>query len=504
MSKLVSSKSKYLVSIWYQPLSKSKFFTIFALRFKKFFYMAVSFIVRTTKSKGDAPISIRVRSSILGINILQKTNLQIPIEKWNLSRDSTAFKNYRKSDEGKAVFDKLEEIEKAIEEKVKSRVALDSKMVQEIIDGIVYREIRELEAKKKAEKEAARQAKLRAEAEAKRVTLTKFIEMYLHDIECGARQTDKGTNFSYNTVKGVKTALKQWELFQAERKKPYDFGDIDLKVYYEYTAWLKEKEYSVNSIGKCISNLKVVMNVARSEGYHNNNITSEKKFKSTRVEVDAIYLTKEELKKLYEVDLSGLPNQMELARDIFMVGCWTAQRVSDYNNIKKGDFEVYSRKFVVEEEDPQNPGRKIDVVKTEDVTYLNVRQQKTGTRVAIPVSSQLKTIMEKYNYQIPHLADQTINQYLKKIGEMAGIDDDVEIVTTKGGTPKRETFKKYELIMTHTARRTGATLMYLAGMDIYDIMKITGHTSPQVLKKYIRADELQVVDKIKGKYTYFD
>ena len=46
--------------------------------------------------------------------------------------------------------------------------------------------------------------------------------------------------------------------------------------------------------------------------------------------------------------------------------------------------------------------------------------------------------------------------------------------------------------------------MYLAGMDIYDIMKITGHTSPAVLKKCIRADELQVVDKIKGKYNYFD
>lgn len=68
----------------------------------------------------------------------------------------------------------------------------------------------------------------------------------------------------------------------------------------------------------------------------------------------------------------------------------------------------------------------------------------------------------------------------------------------------RETFPKNELIKTHTARRTGATLMYLAGMDIYDIMKITGHTSPAVLKKYIRADELQVVDKIKGKYNHFD
>ena len=70
--------------------------------------MAVSFIVRTTKSKGDVPISIRVRSSVLGINILQSTNVMVPVEKWNLGRDTVAFKNFRKSPEGKAVFDKLD------------------------------------------------------------------------------------------------------------------------------------------------------------------------------------------------------------------------------------------------------------------------------------------------------------------------------------------------------------------------------------------------------------
>ncbi len=150
--------------------------------------------------------------------------------------------------------------------------------------------------------------------------------------------------------------------------------------------------------------------------------------------------------------------------------------------MSKEDFETYTRKFVVEEEDTENPGKKKDVVKTEEVTYLNVRQQKTGAKVAIPVSSRLKEIMERYDYQLPHLADQTINEKIKMVGEMAGLEELIEIMTTKGGTPKREQFKKYELIMTHTARRTGATLMYLAGMDIYDIMKITGHTSPAVLK----------------------
>ena len=74
----------------------------------------------------------------------------------------------------------------------------------------------------------------------------------------------------------------------------------------------------------------------------------------------------------------------------------------------------------------------------------------------------------------------------------------------RGGKKVVEDIPKYKLVHSHTARRTGATLMYLSGMDIYDIMKITGHKSPEILKKYIKADELEVVDKILDKYDYFD
>ena len=49
-----------------------------------------------------------------------------------------------------------------------------------------------------------------------------------------------------------------------------------------------------------------------------------------------------------------------------------------------------------------------------------------------------------------------------------------------------------------------APLMYLAGMDIYDIMKITGHSTPMMLNKYIKADQLEVVEKITDKYDYSD
>ena len=80
----------------------------------------------------------------------------------------------------------------------------------------------------------------------------------------------------------------------------------------------------------------------------------------------------------------------------------------------------------------------------------------------------------------------------------------MEQESTKGDKSVILRDEKYKLIHTHTARRTGATLMYLAGMDIYDIMKITGHSTPVMLKKYIKADQLEVAKKITDKYDYFD
>jgi cupin superfamily acireductone dioxygenase involved in methionine salvage len=130
-------------------------------------------------------------------------------------------------------------------------------------------------------------------------------------------------------------------------------------------------------------------------------------------------------------------------------------------------------------------------------------RRQTGAKVSIPSKAELKAILEKYNYQMPHLEDQVINRYIKEVAQLAGLTDKVEIETTKGGTPKKEMIEKYKIVHTHTALRTGATLMYLAGIDLYDIMKVTGHTTPTMLKKYIKADSLEVVEKLADKNDYF-
>ena len=457
--------------------------------------MATSFFTMTTETKGEATLFVRLQSRKHSINYKVASALTIDIQAWNKSKKSSiTLNNFRST--YPELTEKMDRIKKNLDSTLKRDKPITKEEMREIIDAVAYAEAREAQKRKEEEK-------AKKEAEAKRITLNKYIDLYKDQVEHGGRQTDKGRNYAPATVKSIKQAMKQFELFQTEMQRTYDFKDIDMNFYYDYTAYLKNKKYSINSVGKCIKELKAIMNAAEVEGYHTNNAWKDKKFKGTRVEIDSIYLTQEDLDKMMDVDLSKYEEGHTIARDIFMVGVWTAQRVSDYNNIKKEDFSTLTKNVLREKDDPKKPGEKKAWIEKQEITYLNIRQQKTGTKVAIPCNSQLKAILEKYNYQLPHLEDQVINRYIKEVAEAAGLTELVEIETTKGGTPQKEKIQKCKLIHTHTARRTGATLMYLAGVDIYDIMKVTGHSSPAMLKKYIKADSLKVVEKLTDKYDYF-
>ena len=458
--------------------------------------MSVSFTLRTRKKEGRAKLVARIQSPKLGVNILTTTTIEVDIAKYTASPTGKQHTIYMKTPEGLRISLLTRLVTAAIDSQLRQGVKLTPGQARMIIDDVVLKEEHEAEQRRQEEIK-------RKEEEAKRVTLNKFIERFQEEIESGARQTDKGTNYSFATIKSIKQALNQFKYFQEETKQEYDFNDIDMSFYYKFTSYLKNKNYSVNSIGKCIKELKAIMYISEIEGYHSNNAWKDKKFKGTRIEIDSIYLTKEELDRMMAVDLSKYDIGHTQARDIFMVGVWTAQRVSDYNNIRREDFSTLTKNVMKEEDDPENPGKKKAWIEQEEITYLNVRQKKTGAKVAIPCNSQLKAILEKYNYQLPHLEDQVINRYIKDVAKEAGITELVEIETTKGGTPKKEKIEKYKLIHTHTARRTGATLMYLAGVDVYDIMKVTGHSSPTMLKKYIKADSLEIVAKLTDKYDYF-
>ena len=438
--------------------------------------MAVSFRVRTQKTAGKAPLYVRVQDVNLKVNLMLSTHLDVDIEMWNKPHTGRAFKAYINSPDGRRAYELSEEIKHSIESLLSQNIRLTSAMTEKLIDDIVYREERIIAAQKQHY-----------------VTLNQYIDRFITSISSGARQTEKGTNYAASTVKSVRAAMTQFGNFQIEKGRNIDFQDVDMNFYHEYTAYLKEKNYSINSIGKCIKELKTILRAAESEGYEVNPKYKDKKFKGTRIEVDSIYLTRDDLSKIMSADISKLSQGYDLARDIFMVGVWTAQRVSDYNNLSRENIKQHRIPKIIDNK-----------LVYKEFQTVEIRQKKTGSKVSVPVSSELKSILERYDYQLPHLEDQVLNRYMKDICKLAGLDDIVEVQTTKGGKAVKEFKQKWELVHSHTARRTGATLMYLAGMDYYDIMRITGHTSPTMLKKYIKADSIEVADKITDKYSYFD
>jgi integrase len=193
-----------------------------------------------------------------------------------------------------------------------------------------------------------------------------------------------------------------------------------------------------------------------------------------------IALTNEEIEKITKVDLSRFSKGYAVTRDYFVINCNLGLRYSDWNKITK-----------------QN------IVTIGSQNYIGVTMQKTNRRVTIPINNQVKTILEKYDGQLPKVAaNQTCNRYLKEIAKQAGLTDEVSKPISKAGQLKNITLIKYEMVGTHTARRSFATNAYLRGMDTMLIRNITGHQDERELLKYIKINSLQQ-SLMAAKHSFF-
>lgn len=241
--------------------------------------------------------------------------------------------------------------------------------------------------------------------------------------------------------------------------KKLDFKDIDLKFYDGFTSFLQKEGLAVNTIGKKIQTLKIFLNAAKNEGINNYDTFKSKKFVSVNEEADTIYLNENELEKISVKDFSSNLH-LDHARDLFLLGCWTGCRFSDLSQITLenilGDL-------------------------------LHIKQQKTGTKVLIPLHPIVKNILNKYNGLLPRvISNQKFNLSLKKIAEQSEINDYVHKAITRGGIRRNTKFKKWELVTTHTARRSFATNLYKQDFPTLSIMAITGHKTEEAFLKYIK------------------
>jgi integrase len=316
----------------------------------------------------------------------------------------------------------------------------------------------------------------RMEEAAKRPTLLTFIEKWIEAVKFTREQPPKP--ISELTKKSYRTTLRSLKDFADQnRKGKLDFDDIDMDFYYDYIEFLqtpveevvndkKNEKYGLatNTIGKHIKNIKLFMGEAVEKNLTDNTIHTNKKFKKTVEDVDQIYLTETELDLIYNLDLSK-KKRLEAVRDLFIIGCYTALRFSDFNTLK-----------------PEN------IIETSTGgRAIKIKTHKSPTMVVIPLHQRVEEILAKYENNLPRaLTNQKMNDYLKEIGELAKINSAWEINKTKAGKRYSVTVPKWRKIVTHTARRSAATNMYLAGIPAISIMKLTGHKTEKSFLTYLR------------------
>ncbi len=265
------------------------------------------------------------------------------------------------------------------------------------------------------------------------------------------------------TLRSYKQTVRLLKEYSSDNNDELNFLKFDKRFYNNFTHYLKKNSYRINTIGKHIGNLKSILRSAELDDIKVNRRYKERDFKVKSESTKAIYLDPIEIESLRKKDLRKYKD-LQRARDIFLIGYYTGQRVSDYNGLTRDD-----------------------IVNIDGVEYFEIKQRKTGKLVHCPVTKEIKEIMERYNDSPPpKMPDQKINEYIKQVGQMANINEDIFIEYIEEGKKKKKPVKKHDLIATHTARRSFCTNYYRKNMPIYDIMYFSGHSTEKEFYKYIR------------------
>lgn len=281
----------------------------------------------------------------------------------------------------------------------------------------------------------------------------------------------ESSNKKLGTLKHHRQTLRRLQEFTMKSKGKLGFDDVNLEFYQSFVRYCIEKGYGTNTIGGYIKNIKTYMGEAVDRKLTSNLEFRSRKFKKLTEESDSIYLTLEEVEKINYLDLSGNP-RLDRVRDLFIVGCYTGLRFSDL-------VQVNERNLL------------------DNNSKLRLKTVKTGGTVVIPLNSKVRAIVEKYNSSLPtDISNQKMNDYLKEIGELSGIASKVQLSYTKGGIMEKTTYKKFELITVHTARRSFATNAYLKEIPSISIMKITGHRTEKAFMTYIKMSQDDNANKL--------
>lgn len=310
------------------------------------------------------------------------------------------------------------------------------------------------------------------------VTFLQFVEQYVNEPRF-VEKSNPPRPLNPETIRKYKIAYQHLlDFANKKRKGKIDFDDINEKLRDDFLKYLRDtRDQSDNTSGKNCSILHLFASAAFDAKLIKDKNQIDK-IKGFKVETFNIYITESELDTIYKRDFSK-NETLDNVRDYFVIGCRTALRFSDFTRIRKENFYTANGKEL-----------------------LKIRTVKTRQDVIIPVHWQVKAVLKKHHYSLPGAVEnQTANEHLKTIGLLCGLKEKLIKSTSKGGKQEEKVYEKWQLLTTHTARRTGATLLFKAGYNATSIMQITGHTSEAALMRYLKlSKEEHALLMAKGSY----
>ena len=292
-----------------------------------------------------------------------------------------------------------------------------------------------------------------------------FFQVFDDFVEDCGRQNN-WTDSTFEKFAAVKNHLTNF-------REGLTFEFFDERGLNDYVGYLRDvKEMRNTTIGKQLSFLKWFLRWAFKKGVHQNNAYDSYKPKLKSTQKKIIFLTWDELNRLREFKIPSNKQALERVRDVFLFQCFTGLRYSDVFNLHRSDIKG---------------------------DHIEVTTVKTSDSLIIELNNHSKAILDKYkdvafedDKVLPVITNQKMNDYLKELAEMAGIDEPIRQTYYKGNERIDEITPKYALLGTHAGRRTFICNVLALGIPPQVVMKWTGHSDYKAMKPYIDiADDIK-------------
>ena len=292
-----------------------------------------------------------------------------------------------------------------------------------------------------------------------------FFQVFDDFVEDCGRQNN-WTDSTFEKFAAVKNHLTNF-------REGLTFEFFDERGLNDYVGYLRDvKEMRNSTIGKQLSFLKWFLRWAFKKGVHQNNAYDSYKPKLKSTQKKIIFLTWDELNRLREFKIPSNKQALERVRDVFLFQCFTGLRYSDVFNLRRSDIKG---------------------------DHIEVTTVKTSDSLIIELNNHSKAILDKYkdvafedDKVLPVITNQKMNDYLKELAELAGIDEPVRQTYYRGNERIDEVTPKYALLGTHAGRRTFICNALALGIPPQVVMKWTGHSDYKAMKPYIDiADDIK-------------